>query len=103
MMGPETVMAAIEAAESSAPQPETREETVARLAAMRPLQYEQVRDAEAKRLKARVGILDEEVKKARDQTGAEVSDGSDFLIDPEPWPEPVNLAGLLDAISRVAR
>jgi hypothetical protein len=103
MTGPETVMAAIEAAESLEPQPETREETVERLAAMRPLEYEQVRDAEAKRLKARVGILDEEVKKARGQTGADVSDGSDFLIDPEPWPEPVNLAGLLDEISRIAR
>jgi hypothetical protein len=103
MTGPETVMAAIEAAESFKPCQENLEETVARLAAMGPLEYEQVRDAEAERLKVRVVILDQEVKKARGQTGSDVSDAVVFLINPEPWPEPVNLARLLDDISRVAR
>jgi putative DNA primase/helicase len=103
MTEPKTVLAAIEAAESFEPPAETHEETVARLAAMGPLEYEQVRDAEAARLKVRVLILDQEVKKGRDQTGAGVPAGSEFLIDPEPWSEPVNLAVLLDDISRVAR
>jgi putative DNA primase/helicase len=103
MTGPQSVMAAIEAAETFELPPEAVEETVARLAAMRPLEYEQIRDAEAARLKVRVGILDQEVKKVRGKTGAGVSDAVDFLIDPEPWPEPVNLAKLLDEITLMAR
>ncbi len=91
-------MAAIEAAESFEPPPETLEETVARLAALPALEYDQVREAEARRLNVRIGTLDKEVAKARGQAGAEDSDAADFLIDPEPWPEPVDGADLLDRI-----
>jgi putative DNA primase/helicase len=103
MTGPETVLAVIEAAESFEPRAETREETVTRLAALRPLEYDQLRKTEAERLGVRIGTLDEEVEKARGQAGAEVSDAADFLIDPEPWPDPVNAARLLDNIADVAR
>src|SRR5262245_1023635 len=102
MTGPETVMAVIEAAESLEPRPETREETVARLAALRPLEYDRVRKIEAERLGVRIGTLDEEVEKVRGQAGAEVPDAADFLIDPEPWSEPVDAARLLDDITNVA-
>src|SRR5262245_29330430 len=103
MTGPETVMAAIEAAETLAPRPETREETVARLSALRPLEYDQVRNTEAERLGVRMGTLDKEVERARGQAGAELSNAADFLIDPEPWPEPVHAARLLDDITDVVR
>ena len=103
MTGPETVMAAIEAAESFEAHSETFDEAVARLASLSALEYEQIREAEAKRLKIRLVVLDEEVKKAWSRTGAEVSDAADFLINPEPWPEPVNVARLLDNITQLAR
>jgi putative DNA primase/helicase len=96
-------MAAIEAAECLEPRPEMREETVARLAALPALEYDQIREAEAARLKVRVVTLDEAVKKARGQSGAEDSTSPDFLTDPEPWPEPVNADKLLDDITHVAR
>src|SRR5262245_47605274 len=102
MTGQERIMTVIEAAESFEPPPETLEETLARLAAMPPLEYDQVREAEAVRLKVRIGTLDQEVAKARDQAGAEDSDAADFLIDPEPWPEPVDGADLLDRITSMA-
>ncbi len=104
MTGPETIMAAIEAAESLEPRPETLEETVARLAALRPLEYDQVRETEAERLgRVRIGTLDKEVEKARGQAGVKEPDATDFLTDPVPWSEPVNGAKLLDGITDVAR
>ena len=83
--------------------PETPEETVARLAALPAFEYDQVREAEAGRLKVRIGTLDNEVAKARGQAGAEDSDAADFLIDPEPWPEPVIAGDLLDCITNAVR
>src|SRR5262245_47136525 len=103
MTGPQTIMTAIEGAETFEPPPETLDETVMRLAALRPLQYDQIRETEAERLGVRVATLDKEVKKARGQTGAEDCATADFLTDPEPWPEPVNAAKLLDDITQVAR
>src|SRR5262245_60358700 len=103
MTGPQTIMTAIEASETFEPHPETLEQTVARLAALRPLEYDQVREIEAGRLKVRIGTLDEEVKKGRGHTGAEDCATADFLTEPEPWPEPVDAAKLLDGITHVAR
>src|SRR5262245_20818503 len=102
MTGQERIMTAIEAAENFEPPPQTLEESVARLAAMSPLEYDQVREAEAARLKVRIGTLDQEVAKARNQARAEDSDAVEFLIDPEPWPEPVAGADLLDRITSMA-
>ena len=76
-------------------------ETVARLAAMPPMDYDRVREVEAERLKVRVSTLDKEVEMARrrgHQTQAGDAD-DEFLIDPEPWPEPVDGADLLDRMT----
>ncbi len=76
-------------------------ETVARLAAMSPIDYDRVREVEAERLKVRVSTLDKEVTRARGPGRQnEASDAEDdFLVDPEPWPEPVDGADLLDRMT----
>ncbi len=80
---------------------ETNEQAVARLASMKPMDYDRVREAEAKRLEVRVGTLDSEVRKAR---GEDTGQGHAFTIEsPEPWPEPVNGAELLDEIAATYR
>ena len=70
------------------------EATIHRLAAMRALEYERVREAEAERLGCRVGMLDRLVSRER-------GDGVDIrglgrpldLPSPEAWPSPVNGIG----------
>ena len=71
---------------------ETPEQTVARLAALSPLEYDQCREAEAKRLGIRVTTLDAERFKRVPNNDA---DGDST----EPWPEPVNGCELLDALA----
>lgn len=70
-------------------------DTVARLSALHPLEYEKVREAEAKRLEVRVGALDKEVSIAR-RTRKE--EGGKMAMFPvvEPWHEPVNGEKLLN-------
>lgn len=76
-----------------------------RLAALSPLDYEQVRKAEAERLGVRVGTLDREVKRRRAPTVvADIvvpfGQGQPLeLVEPEPWPEPVEGTALLDALA----
>jgi hypothetical protein len=80
-------------------------ETVARLAAMPPIEYDRVREVEAERLKVRVSTLDKEVAEALGRVqhqSQSVDAGDEFLIDPEPWPEPVDGADLLDRITSMA-
>jgi putative DNA primase/helicase len=80
---------------------ETLEQTLARLAKFRPLQYDQVRQAEADRLGVRVTTLDAEVAKARGDSEIEVGQGRKLTIAPPiPWPEPVNGSELLNDIAR---
>lgn len=91
----QAVQAAIGAAQ---PMPETLHQTVARLAALSPLEYEQVRKSEAERLGiSRVSILDEEVEKLRgvDSKG---KDKKELYPVVTPWSSPVNGAALLDDI-----
>ena len=59
-------------------------ETVARLAAMPPIDYDRVREVEADRLKVRVSTLDKEVATARGRGHQSQSSDADdeFLIDP---------------------
>lgn len=77
------------------------QESIKRLAALTPIEYDRVRKAEAERLNVRVGTLDETVKAGRDNS-TEV-DGSATLIFPEiePWPEPVDGAQLLTDIAAI--
>lgn len=68
---------------------------VARLAAMTPFEYEQVREEEAKLLKVRASVLDKEVDAARK---AQADDDDDGVVESlEPWPEPVD-GSVLDEI-----
>jgi hypothetical protein len=81
---------------------------VARLAALRPAEYDKVRKAEAERLGVRVGTLDHDVAAARpapEVEGEESGKGKALdLREPEPWPEPVDgaalIAGLVNQIQR---
>lgn len=79
---------------NSEPPPESAAETVARLAKLPPLDYEQVRVAEAERLGIRVSALDDAVQAARPKS-PETHGKSFALADPEPWPDPVSLPSVL--------
>jgi len=76
---------------------ETLKETISRLAALEPLEYEQIRKAEAKRLKIdRVGELDKAVTAAR-KTVTE-QDDSLFVVD-DPYDKPVDGRNLIIELS----
>src|SRR4029079_14089328 len=68
---------------------ETLQETVCRLAELSPLDYDRVREAEAKRLGVRVGTLDAQVNELRRHGGLEEDSGA-FLKAPAPWHETVD-------------
>lgn len=73
-------------------------DTIERLATMHILEYDRLREAEAERLGVRVSALDRAVAAAR----AAFADGAGRafkLENPEPWPEPVNGAALLDELA----
>ena len=74
------------------------EAAITRLALLSPVQYERVRQDEAKRLKVRIGFLDRVVRQARgtpdDQQGRPLD-----LPLPDPWPEPVDGSVLLQEIT----
>ena len=74
---------------------ETIVETIQRLADLPPVEYEQARKAEAKRLKMRASALDREVNATR-KNGQDENDLG--LFEPEPWPEEVDGGDLLDRI-----
>jgi putative DNA primase/helicase len=100
----ETILAIVDKAEVLKLTPEMLDEVaVARLASMPLLEYDRVREAEAKNLGVRVVTLDGEVAKARGQAGAKDSDADNFLADVEPWREPVAGADLLDRLTEIAQ
>ena len=76
---------------------ETVQQAVQRLAALDPLDYEKSRDAEAKHLSVRVGVLDKQVSKARH---AQADDDGRAMKFPTValWPVPVNGAALLNEL-----
>lgn len=86
-------------AQENAPQGESESllASVSRLAGLHPLEYEQVREAEAHRLGVRVGVLDKEVSIARRSKQEEGGKAAMFPTV-EPCPEHVNVAGLLDEL-----
>jgi putative DNA primase/helicase len=73
--------------------------TIKKLAGMSAAQYERARIGEAKRLGARVSVLDNLVADERPPGDGKASQGSPLEFpEPEPWPEPVDGAALLDEI-----
>jgi Protein of unknown function (DUF3631)/Toprim domain len=77
---------------------------VVRLAALSPLAYERERGAAAKLLNFRIGILDKLVSAARGKTASTPGQGRPIeLNEIEHWPEPVNGAALLNALSNTMR
>ena len=70
------------------------EETVERLAKLNPLEYDQVRTAEAKVLGVRAATLDGIVSNAR----KELQEQQSMIVDVEPWPESVDGGSLLTEI-----
>ncbi len=78
--------------------------TVARLAAMNPLEYEKCRKNEAKSLGIdRVKVLDDAVELARKDTNFDNAKSGIIFDDPAPWPDPIDGDDLLDAIVVAAR
>lgn len=71
-------------------------DTLARLAALSPVQYDRVRESEAKRLHVRVTTLDNEVIKKRGNNPSSGQGQAVLFDEAEPWPEPVDGAELLD-------
>lgn len=89
------------AASDEAQHPESDAARMQRLANLSPLEYDRVREDEAKALGVRTATLDNLVRTQRkEQTKA---DGMDFE-DVEPWPHPVDAGALLtDIASTVQR
>jgi hypothetical protein len=96
--GADVLSAAIKGAD---PFEESVAETIQRLAAVSALEYDRVRHAEANRLNIRVTTLDSEVAKARpSDSSAETGGGRTLrLPEPDPWPEPVDGATLLNELA----
>jgi hypothetical protein len=78
-----------------------------RLARMPAFEYERARTEAAKRLGVRVAMLDRLVAAKRKELGLDADDGRQgravSFPEPEPWPEPVNGAELLNAVGGVIR
>jgi hypothetical protein len=76
--------------------------TIQRLAAMRVLDYERVRDAAAAQLSCRVSMLDRIVAGARgDGAGDDRGQGTPLHLPlPEPWPQPVDGVALVTELTQ---
>lgn len=73
--------------------------TVSELAHLSSIEYDRVRESKAEELGIRVTTLDAEVKKARGVSGDDHMQGQSVdLVDPEPWPHPVDGAALLGEV-----
>jgi len=80
---------------SSAPAAE-----VVRLAALPTIEYEKERKAAARKLGVRAGALDREVWETRARAGGDGSQGTALnCSNPEPWPEAVDGAAVLEEIA----
>jgi hypothetical protein len=78
--------------------------TIARLAALSPMQYDKRPSATARELGVSVGALDKAVKEAKAGRSDTKGQGRPLELPPiEPWHEPVNGAELLDDICKVIR
>lgn len=79
---------------------ETDEQAVARLAAMKPMEYDRVAKAEARRLCIKLSTLDKQVREAR---GEAKDEANTPFSQVEPWPKAVDGAALLSEIARTVR
>jgi putative DNA primase/helicase len=78
---------------------ETDQQTIERLAALSPLDYDRVRQTEAERLGVRLTILDKQVAATRRAT----ADAAVGFEDMTPWPDPIDPALLLTDITDTVR
>lgn len=93
---PQADLAAVDAATKAANGDDAE---LRRLAALTPIEYDRERLAAAERLSCRVTTLDDAVRRLRHED-ASPDDGAATSLDrPEPWPEPVDGAALLNDIS----
>lgn len=105
----DTITAAAEQARAvdpnAAPDPATAkpEEVVKHLAGLSPLEYDKVRESTAEAMGVRVTTLDKEVAKVRKVAEVEAEGGKLTITDPEPWPEPVDGAELLNDMTAIVR
>jgi putative DNA primase/helicase len=77
---------------------------VQRLAKLTPIEYDRVHEEEAKKLNCRMSTLDAEVKKARTKGDTEKGQGRAVsILDPDPWSDSVDGAGILGEISTLIR
>lgn len=100
LVGPEAVKMCVEAAKTPEPakDEEILQQTVERLAKLGILEYEQIREKEAKRLGFRVSVLDDAVKAASRE---KVSAGDEIFALDEPWHDPVNGRELIKELTTI--
>jgi Protein of unknown function (DUF3631) len=87
-------------------EPSAADAEIARLARLAPLQYEQERKGAAERLDIRAAILDKLVAAERARLNPDDGSKQGHAIafpDPEPWPEPVAGAALLNDLAAAIR
>ena len=75
-------------------------ETVERLSALSPLEYDLIRESESEKLGVRKSALDQAVKEARKNSG---TDNDLPFKEIEPWPERIHPAELLSEIAEAVR
>lgn len=78
---------------------ETDDAVIARLAALPPMQYDRIRRAEANKLGVQVGTLDSMIKATR----ANDEESTAPFANVEPWPEPIDPAGLLSDVAEAVK
>jgi putative DNA primase/helicase len=103
----ELIARAPEIVEPEKPEPPDDDAEIERLAKLFAFEYERGRAAAAKALGIRAGMLDKLVAAKRAGLGLDGGDGIQGHAveyeEPEPWPEPVDGAQLLDEIAAAAR
>ena len=97
-MPDEQIKKAVEAAPDALEDRAVREAMLAELAALPLIEYEQRRKEAKKRLGVRYSVLDAEVAKRR-PTAKSSTDTPALFADTELWPEAVDGAALLGALS----
>ncbi len=97
-MPDEPIKKAVEDAPDALEDSAVREAMLAELAALPLIEYEQRRKEARKRLGVRYSTLDAEVAKRRTAVESD-TDTTDLFSDPDPWPDPVDGAAILDALA----
>jgi hypothetical protein len=91
-------------AEPDATSPADYETRVQELARLAPIEYDRIRKSEAEHLGVRTITLDGEVERLRADPSSPAQQGSSVTLAPiEPWPHPVDVASVLDAVSGTFR